>query len=91
MKLVKTSYEEYLHSIEEHYGLLHGTKVMLNIFQPWVNRQRCFVSAYRYFASVQACEDMKNRGLRFVGVVKTATRGFHMEKLSEIDLARRGL
>ena len=44
LKLVKTSSEEYLHSPEEYDGLLHGTKVMLNILQPWVNTQQHFVS-----------------------------------------------
>ena len=39
LKLVKTSSEEDLHSTGEHYRLLHGTKVMLNLFQPWVNKQ----------------------------------------------------
>ena len=38
LKLVKTSSEEDLHSPEEHYVLLHVTKVMLNIFQTWVNK-----------------------------------------------------
>ena len=40
LKLVKTSSEEDIHSPEEHDGLLHGTKVMINIFQPWVNKQQ---------------------------------------------------
>ena len=52
LRFVKTSSEEYLHYLEEHNGLLHGTKVMLNIFQPWVNKQRRVVSAYSYFAYV---------------------------------------
>ena len=47
LKLVKTSSEEDLHYPEEHDGLSHDTKVMLNILQPWLNKQRCFVSAYR--------------------------------------------
>ena len=34
---------------------------------------------------------MKNRGLGFNGLVKTATRGFCMEKLSEIELVRMGM
>ena len=45
LKLVKTSSEEYLHSPEEHYLLLHDTKIMINIFQPWVNKQRHVFSA----------------------------------------------
>ena len=64
---------------------------MTKLMQPWVNKQQHVVSANRYFASVQACDDMKNRGLRFIGVVKTATRGFYMAKLSEIDLVQRGM
>ena len=91
LNIVKNSFKEDLHSPEKHYGLLHGTKVMLNILQPWVNNQRRVVSADSYFASVQACDDLKKRVLRFIGVVKTATRGFCMEKLSNIELARRGL
>ena len=38
LQLVKTSSEEDFHSPEEHDGLLHGTKVIPNIFQPWVNK-----------------------------------------------------
>ena len=38
LKLVKTSSSEYLHSTEEHDGLLNGTKVKLNLLQPWVNK-----------------------------------------------------
>ena len=79
LKLVNTSSEEDIHSPEEHDGLLHGTKVMLNILQPWVNKQRCVVSADRQFALVQSCDDPKKRGMRFICVVKTATRGFCME------------
>ena len=45
LNLVKTSSDEDLHSPEEHYGLLYGTKVMLNILQPCVNKQRRVVSA----------------------------------------------
>ena len=40
---------------------------------------------------MQACDDMKKCGLKFIGVVKTDTRGFCMEFFSEIELARRGL
>ena len=40
LNLVKTSSGEDLHYPEEHDLLLHGTKVMINIFQPWVNKQQ---------------------------------------------------
>ena len=44
LKLVNNSSEEDLHYREEHDGLLHGTKVMLHIFQPWINKQRSVFS-----------------------------------------------
>ena len=90
LKIFKTSSEEF-YSTEKHDGLLHGTKVMLNIFQPWLNKQRCVVSADSYFYSVQACDELKKRVLRFIGVVKTATRGFCMENFPDNDISRRGL
>ena len=40
---------------------------------------------------MQACDELKKRGLRLIGVVKTEIRGLCMEKLSEIDLKWRGL
>ena len=47
LKLVDTSFEEDLHSPREHYILLNGTKVMLNILQTWLNKQRRVVSSDR--------------------------------------------
>ena len=64
---------------------------MLNILHPWVNKKRRVVSTYSYFASVQACDELKKRGLRFIGAVKTATRGFYIVTLYEIELAHRGM
>ena len=40
---------------------------------------------------MQACDELKKRVLRFIGVVKTANRGFCIEKLSEIELSWEGL
>ena len=79
LKLVKASFEENLRYLGEHGVLLHGTKVMLNLLQTWVNKQWCVVSADSYFASVQAFDELKKCGLRFIGVVKTETRGFCMK------------
>ena len=64
---------------------------MFNILRPWVNKQWHVFSVYSYFSLVQACEDLKKRVLRFIGVVKTATRGFCVAKISEIELAWRVL
>ena len=47
LNLVQTSSEEDLYSTEEHDGFLHGTKVMINLLQPWVNKPRHIVSADR--------------------------------------------
>ena len=40
---------------------------------------------------MRECDDMNKRGSRFIGVVRTARRGLCMAKLSEIELARRGM
>ena len=37
---------------------------------------------------MKSCDDLMKRGLRFIGVVKTATRGFCMEFCSEIEFHR---
>ena len=72
-------------------GLLHGTNVLLDLVKPWWNkRQTRTVSADSYFASVQACDELMKRNLRFIGVVKTATKGFCMKRLSELELVERG-
>ena len=47
LKLVKTSSGEDPHYPKEHDVFWQGLKVMLNIFQPWVNKQRRVVSAER--------------------------------------------
>ena len=91
LKLVPNTSEEDIHYPEEHDGLLHGTKVMFNPLQPWVNKQWRAISVDRYFALAQACDELKKRGLSFIGVAKKSTRGLCMVKLSDIELARRGL
>ena len=70
---------------------MHGTKVLIKILRPWVNKQRRVVSADRYFALVQACDDIKKCGLRSIGVEKTATRCIYTAKYLDIELARRYL
>jgi len=48
------------------------------------------VCADSYFASVTAARQLLGMGLRFIGVVKTATRGYPMGALSVITLKARG-
>ena len=53
--------------------------------QPWANTDRV-VCADSYFASVQAALRLKAMGLRFIGTVKTATKGFPMHFLQRVLL-----
>ena len=73
LKLVKTSMEDAANSIcKDHKEMLQGTKVLLNLVEPWANTNT-IVCADSYFASVGAALALKSIGLRFIGVVKTAT------------------
>ena len=88
--LVKSADEresEHLNTSED--GLLHGTQVLKTLVAPWTNSNR-IVCADSYFASVGCCEELKRIGLRFIGVVKTATKRFPMAHLSQIELVNRG-
>jgi Transposase IS4 len=69
--------------------LLHGTLVLKKLVLPWAGTNR-LVCADSYFASVGAAKELFNIGLRFIGVVKTATRFFPKQFLSGVELAARG-
>ncbi|KAI2490544.1 Transposase IS4 [Fragilaria crotonensis] len=70
-------------------SLLHGTNVLKQVVSPWFGSNR-IVCADSYFASVGAAEELFRNGLRFIGVVKTATRGFPKTFLSSVELESRG-
>jgi len=70
-------------------GLPHGTAVLKKLVPPLAGSRRV-VCADSYFASVAAAQQLLGMGLRFIGVVKTATRGFPMGSLSAIPLEARG-
>ena len=57
--------------------------------EPWANTDRIVCNNY-YFASVGAAETLREIGLLFIGVVKTATKLFPMRYLSKIELVNRG-
>jgi Transposase IS4 len=63
----------------------HGTKVLTSLVKPWANTDRVVVGD-SYYASVQCAKRCMDMGLRFIGVVKTATRGFPMHFLSNFQL-----
>ncbi len=70
-------------------GLLHGTKVLKEVVSPWFGTNR-IVCADSYFASVGAAKELFRNGLKFIGVVKTATKGFPKTFLSSVELQSRG-
>ena len=67
----------------------HGTNVLKFLVEPWVRTDRC-VCADSYFASVNAVTVMRMMGLRFIGVVKMATKKFPMSYLSNLELVQHG-
>jgi hypothetical protein len=70
-------------------SLLHGTQVLKRVVSPWFGSNR-IVCADSYFASVGAAKELFCNGLRFIGVVKTATRGFPKTFLTSVELHSRG-
>ena len=64
--------------------LPHVTKVTKEPVMPWANTY-IIVCADSYFASVTDAEESWKHRLRFIGVIKTATRKFPRAYLSTID------
>lgn len=86
--LVKTKREQentLVHEVNDN----HGTAVLKKLVQGWAFSDR-IVCADSYFASVNCCLALKNMGLKFVGVVKTATKKFPMGVLTSKRLHLRG-
>jgi hypothetical protein len=89
LKLVKSSREDH-HDDEEVDGTLnHGTKILLKLVQPWFNTDRV-ICADSYFASVQTAKELLRVGLKFIGVVKTATREYPTTLLQGKEMGERG-
>ncbi|KAG7360951.1 transposase IS4 [Nitzschia inconspicua] len=94
LKLGKTAAEESTTTQVHNESLLHGTALLKFLVSPWRFCGR-IVCADSYFASVGAAEELKQNGLKFIGVVKTATKKFPMAHLQAVELQgigdRRGL
>ena len=78
LKLVKGgSYEKHEPDGQQDGAtrMLHGTRVLLFLLSPWYNSQSV-VCADIYVASLGAAQERMRNGVRFIGVVKTATRRF---------------
>jgi hypothetical protein len=58
----------------------HAAKVVLELLQPWLKDEgtQRLLCADSYFASVQIAQELKARGINFIGVIKTAARNFPM-------------
>ena len=89
LKLVKAGNNKEEHEPDWGKRMLHGTRVLLYLPSPWDNTQTV-LCANSYFASVEAAQELMRNGLRFIGVVKTATRRFPKAYLSNLELTQRG-
>jgi hypothetical protein len=76
LKIVKTAIEaEALGTTVDESGVLHGSKVLKELIEPWAFTKR-MVCADSYFASVGTAEELLKLQTWFNGVVKIATRHF---------------
>jgi Transposase IS4 len=73
LKVVKTAREQATTEEDSQRDVLHGTKVLKYLLKPWYYSDR-IVCADSYFASVGAVEALRDVKLRFIGVLKTATK-----------------
>ena len=87
LKLVKGATENAALESQDP-GCLHGTRVMKFLVQPWANSGRV-VSADSYFASVPCTLALMGMVLRFIGVVKTATKEFHKRTYRQLSYHRK--
>ena len=90
IKIVDTAEEEDQHTREGQDGMLHGTRVMINLLVPCHNDRERVVCGDSYFASVSAVIEIKKLGLRSIGVIKTATKQFPMAYLSSREVIGHG-
>lgn len=89
LNVVTTAEHQRAHPVEGEDDLGHGTAILKRLVSPWASSRR-IVCADSYFASVEAAEVLRRMGLRFIGVVKTATRGYPMAELGAIEMPARG-
>lgn len=66
----------------------HGTAVLLRLVQRCFGSERV-VCADSFFASVNTAKSILEKGLRFIGAIKNATREYPMRYLSQYTLPNR--
>ena len=93
LKLVKNIQEEVKAELglESSNGddLIHGCKVLKELTEPWYHTHR-LVCVDSYFSSVSTAKELMRLGVRFIGVVKTASKQFPMACLQELESDKRG-
>jgi hypothetical protein len=89
LKMVKTMEAQQAKLRMGDGGLLHGAAVLKSLVLPWTRADR-IVCADLYFALVRALQELKRIGLRFIGVVKTATPQFPQSFLSHLEMTEQG-
>ena len=67
----------------------HGTTILSSLVSTW-NGSKRLVVADSYFSSVEATLLLKDNNLNFIGVVKTATKGYPIDYLKRIELQEKG-
>jgi Transposase IS4 len=90
LQLVTTAEHEETRASEAEVGLKHGTVVLDRLVRPRYGKGDRIVCADSYFASVEAALHLQARGVRFIGVVKTATSSYPMKLLQSKVLPSRG-
>ena len=93
LNLVKKIQEEVKAELGQDSGngddLIHGCKVLRELIEPWYHTNRV-VCADSYFASVSTAKERMWLGMRFIGVVKTASKKFPMVYLQALEFEKRG-
>ena len=89
LKLVKTPEAEDAAEQYDDQDLNHGCKVLKQLIHPWIRTNRV-VCADSYFASVSTAMELKRLGMRFIGIVKQATKMFPQAYLQQLEFGGRG-
>lgn len=87
LEIVKSPSDDVDNNNEQ--GLSHGAAVTKRLVYPWAGTNR-IVCGDSYFASVHTARVMYDMGLKFIGVVKTATRSFPYKHLASVPIHGRG-
>ena len=93
LKMIKNIQEEVKSELGQESGngdyLINGCKVLKELIEPWYHTHRVNC-AYSYFASISTSKELMRLGMRFIGVVKTASNQFPMAYLQALEFDQRG-